>query len=258
MSLFIEGRTFSFIVILISFATFYYMIQRAKRGEKLFIRKLAGLDAMTEMVGRAVETNRPVFFCSGTTGTLSSSLAPQLLAGVSALTHLSKLTAQNGARLIVAESHPDLLPMIDAVVKTNYDINGLEVPPDTVQYIPTGTSFTIAAGSIIKRENAAASVLIGPFSHASVFLAQCAAEVGALQVAGTARTLQIPFFAAICDYCLIAEDIYVIDAYVSRRPESVGSIVGEDPLKIAAGILCVLVAILATLNISWLTDLLSL
>jgi hypothetical protein len=257
MAIFIDGRIIDLVVIAASFLTFYLMIRKASGDEELYIRKLPGLEAMGELVGRAVETDRPVFFCSGTTGTLSSSVATQLLAGVSAVSYLSQLTAENGARLIVAESHPDLLPMVDAVVKTSYESQGLQVPTDTVQYLPTGTTFTLAAGAIIKRERPAASVLIGPFSHASVFLAQAASEVGAIQVAGTARTLQIPFFAAICDYCLIAEDIYVIDAYVSRRPSSVGSIVGEDPLKLAAGVLCVIVAILATLNIPWLTNLLS-
>jgi hypothetical protein len=56
--------------------------------------------------------------------------------------------------------------------------------------------------------------------------------VGAVQIAGTPSTLQLPFFVAACDYTLIGEEYYAASAYISREPIIVGSIKGQDLGKI--------------------------
>ncbi len=43
-----------------------YFIETAKRGKKLFLRRIAGLEAIDEAVGRATEMGRPVLFVAGT------------------------------------------------------------------------------------------------------------------------------------------------------------------------------------------------
>ncbi|MCY4057910.1 MAG: fibronectin type III domain-containing protein, partial [Gammaproteobacteria bacterium] len=53
----IIGGTICFFVIL--------FIQLATRGRKLFVRKIAGLEAVDEAVGRATEMGRPVVFVPG-------------------------------------------------------------------------------------------------------------------------------------------------------------------------------------------------
>ena len=40
-------------------------IRRAKKGKKFFIRRIAGLEAIDEAVGRATEMGRPVHFSPG-------------------------------------------------------------------------------------------------------------------------------------------------------------------------------------------------
>ncbi|MBE0633051.1 hypothetical protein IH574_00640 [Candidatus Bathyarchaeota archaeon] len=53
-------------------------------------RRLSGLDALPEMVGRAAEMNRPVHFTTGL-GDLTSTVAPQLVAGLAVLAHVAEL-----------------------------------------------------------------------------------------------------------------------------------------------------------------------
>ena len=98
--------------------------------------------------------------------------------------------------------------------------------------------------------------MVGPFQHEAVFVAQSGVEAGALQVAGTARSSQIAYFAAVVDYPLIGEDIYAGAAYLSEVPEQLGTIYGEDPFKLLSAALILLAFISYNLNIPWLLDLL--
>jgi hypothetical protein len=81
-------------------------------------------------------------------------------------------------------------------------------------------------------------------------------RIGAIQLAGTARGYQIPFFAVVCDYLLIAEEIYAAGAYLSKDPVQVGSIRGQDLGKIVALILMFVGIVIYAFGSSALLDLL--
>jgi hypothetical protein len=55
--------------------------------------------------------------------------------------------------------------------------------------------------------------------------------VGAIQVAGTTQTTQIPFLIASCDYTIIGDEYYAASAYISREPTLLGSLAGQDIAK---------------------------
>jgi len=67
---------------------------------------------------------------------------------------------------------------------------------------------------------------------------------------------QIPFFAALCDYVLIGEELFAAGAYVSGDPQQVGSIAAQDWYKLVAIALSILGAILATAGITVIGDIL--
>ena len=56
--------TLFLLVVIIGFAIFYF-INRAKTGKELFIRKIAGLEAVDDAVGRATEMGRKIFYIPG-------------------------------------------------------------------------------------------------------------------------------------------------------------------------------------------------
>jgi len=253
----VSGRVIDFLILVACFITFYVYVYWAERGKTFKIRKIPALEAVSEVIGRAVEQGRPVHFTSGGTGSLSDALAPQLLAGVGVLSHISKTCAELDAKLVVSEVHPDLLPLVVSTIETSYQIYGRDVPEDTVTYIPRGRTYTIGAAALIQREKVAANFMIGPFTHEAVFLAEAGSEAGAMQIAGTARVNQMPFFATVCDYILIAEDIYAAGAYIQGTPKVLGTIVGEDPFKILMFCLLIIGVILATFNVTWLMDILN-
>jgi hypothetical protein len=77
-----------------------------------------------------------------------------------------------------------------------------------------------------------------------------------MQIGGTARLYQIPFFAALCDYVLIGEEMFAAGAYVSGDPQQIGSIAAQDWYKLAALALGILGALLATVGVTIIGDLL--
>ena len=67
----------------------------------------------------------------------------------------------------------------------------------------------------------------------SLILAETGNSIGAIQIAGTASQAQIPFFVTACDYTLIGEEFFAASAYLSKKPELVGGVRGQDMIKVA-------------------------
>ena len=81
---------------------------------------------------------------------------------------------------------------------------------------------TLGLDGIMVRERPATVFLLGMFYAESLILAETANSVGAIQIAGTDASSQLPFFIAACDYTLIGEELYAASAYMSREPLLLG------------------------------------
>ena len=96
------------------------------------------------------------------------------------------------------------------------------------------------------RDKPAACFYLGTFYAESLILAETGNAVGAIQIAGTAEPSQIPFFVAACDYTLIGEELFAASAYLSKNPREVGSLKGQDMVKIAIIIVIIVGTLLET------------
>jgi hypothetical protein len=72
--------------------------------------------------------------------------------------------------------------------------------------------------------------------------------MGAVQIGGTGRLYQIPFFAAVCDMNLIGEEIYAVGAYINQTPQMLASIATQDWFKVAGIIFVILGTLMATMG----------
>ncbi len=222
-------------------------------------RRLSGLDALPEMVGRAAEMNRPVHFTTGL-GDLTSTVAPQLVAGLAVLAHVAELCANYGVKMIYSVYQAQVMPIATELMREAYLKAGKIdefIPEESVRYL-SGEQFAYASAvqGIAEREKPAANIMIGPFYAESMLFAETFNRIGSIQLAGTARGYQIPFFAVICDYLLISEEIYAAGAYLSKDHVQSGSIMGQDYGKILALILMILGVLATTLGSSFIVDLL--
>ncbi|QNO14554.1 hypothetical protein HYG86_07050 [Alkalicella caledoniensis] len=235
------------------------IIKNAKKGKKPFIRKINGLEAIDEAVGRATEMGRPVHFSPGI-ASLSEEQAAQSLAGLSVLGYVAKLTAKYDTTLITTIRIPEMLPIAEEVVKQSYVTEGKPdaYNPNNIRFL-SNEQFAYAAGclGIMTREKVATNIMMGAFWAESLIFAEGGFAAGSIQVAGTANYHQIPFFIAACDYTLIGEELFAAGAYLSEDPLLLGSIAVQDIGKALAIILIAIGSITTQFEWTVITDFIS-
>jgi len=245
--LLVAGRIFALGMLIALWIFIIGCMEMAKKKLPSF-RKLAGLDALPEMVGRAAEMNRPVHFTTGL-GELTGTVAPQLVAGLAVLGYVSELAAKYGVKIIYSVYQAQVMPIATELMREAYIRAGKADAFDAegqIRYL-SGEQFAYATAvqGIAERERPAANIMIGPFYAESMMFSETFFRIGSIQLAGTARGYQIPFFAVVCDYLLIGEEIYAAGAYLSKDAVQCGSIQGQDLGKLIAWIL-MFIGVLAT------------
>lgn len=254
------GRIFAFATLIALWLFIVGSMEIVRRGHVVKFRKLAGLDALDEMVGRAAEVGRPVHFTTGL-GSFTGTEAPQLIAGLAVLGSLTRLAAKYNVPVIYSVYLPEVMPIATEVMREAYLVEGkLDMfrPEESIRFLSNQQfAYASAVQGIAERERPAANIMIGPFYAESMMFAEIFFRIGAIQLAGTARGYQIPFFAVVCDYLLIGEEIYAAGAYLSRDPAQVGSIRGQDIGKMVAFALMVAGVVLTLLGRGDLIALLS-
>lgn len=207
-------------------AVIVFTIALAKRGRRFFIRRIPGLSAIDEAIGRATEMGRPIFFASG-----MGSLDIVTLQALAVLHHITRLAARYGNRVIAPVKDPLVLPVTEEVMRDAYAREGRAEAfrPDDVRYL-SDQQFAYAAGcvGIMNRERVASNFFFGTYYAEALILGESGHHIGAIQVAGTPETTQIPFFIAACDYVVIGDEYFAASAYLTQEPTLLGSLVGQD------------------------------
>lgn len=252
------GRVTAFIAVILFTAAIYYYMEAMRRGSKYPLRSLPALEAIEEAVGRATELGRPVFFSAGT-GDVVGAEGMQVLAGMDILSFAARKCAEYNVKIICTVSQQNVQAVAEEVVRSAYAHAGHPeaYQPEMVQFLsPTQMAYTAASVAIMRREQIAASLLIGPFFGEALIMAEEAALLGAIGIAGTARMSQLPLFIAACDYCLIGEEIFAGSAYLSGDPVSLGNIAVQDIAKMVGAVLVIIGSVFQTFSMTWVKDLL--
>jgi hypothetical protein len=252
-----DGLVASFVLLIIVVAEgliALYLSRTGKAHPK--IRKIAGLEAIEEAIGRATEMGRPIAYTTGLGG-IRDQVYYQTLAGLSILGYTAELAAKYNARLIYFPYDPTIMPMAIDVMEQAYHRAGKPdaFNRDNVQYLG-GDQFPWAFGVLgaMYREQTAANIHMGPFWAESLILAEAGFYTGAIQIAGTANYHQIQFFVVAADYALIGEELMAAGAYLSKDPTQIGSLLGGDWTKITAIVLTLIAVILTAASIAALND----
>lgn len=225
-------------------ALILYKIASARRGRSLFIRRIPGLAAIDEAVGRATEMGRPILFSPGMDPLSIVTLQALAVAG-----YVARTAARYNTRLIVPVRDPAIYPIAEEILREAYAAEGRPelFDPEDIRFL-SDRQFAYASGcvGIMNRERVAANFFFGYFYAESLILGEAGTQVGALQVAGTPATTQLPFFIVSCDYTIMAEEFYAATAYLTREPVLLGSLVGQDWAKVGLVVLIGVGAALAT------------
>ena len=230
-------------------------IYQARSGEEVFVRRIPGLEAVNEAIGRATEMGRSILYVLG----LGGVSGPATIASMNILGQVARRTADYETPLHVPCNDPIVLNVVREMVKAAYLNEGRpdSYNEDTIFFL-TDSQFAYAAGvdGIMLREKPAAIFLQGTFYAESLILAETGNSIGAIQIAGTDSEHQLPFFISACDYTLIGEELYAASAYLSKEPMLLGSIRGQDWGKVLIFAVIVLGVILELAGVNWITTLL--
>jgi hypothetical protein len=227
------------VCIVILFLSIIYYITRARGGEKLYIRKIPGITAMEEAIGRATEMGKPVLYVPG----IMDIDEPETIASMSILGHVAEKTAEYGTPLYVPTSKAMVMSMAQQIVKESAIRVGRPdwFNIDNIRYLTDDQfGYVSAVDGIMVREKPATNFYLGKFYAESLILAETGFSTGAIQIAGTALPDQLPFFVAACDYTLIGEELYAASAYLSQEPVQLGSLRGQDVGKLIFVIVIIL------------------
>ena len=219
-----------FLVILVYFGSVLVYIHRVKKGKSQFIRRIAGMEAMDEALGRATEMGRPALYIPGIMDVDNI----QTIASMVILTEVAKKCAEFDVPLVVPLNRAFVVPLAEESVKEGFLRSGRPdaYNPDNIRYLSDEQfAFTAGVTGIMNREKTAAHFFLGAFFAESLIVSEVGYATGAIQIAGTANIHQLPFFVVACDYTLIGEEFYAASAYVSRDPQLLGTLKGSDLVK---------------------------
>jgi len=246
------ARLVCLVLVLFISASIMFFIYRAKSGKELYIRKIAGIDAVDEAVGRATEMGKKVFFIPG----IQDMNDVQTIAGIAILGRVAELAAEYETWLEVPVSKSLVMVTARETMKEAYTKVGRpEAYQEAQVHYLTDDQFGYAAAidGMVVREKPATIFYMGAFFAESLILAETGNAAGAIQIAGTAMPSQLPFFVASCDYTLIGEELFAASAYLSREPRQLGSLKGQDvgkALFLTAIILGILIELITKAQVS--------
>ncbi len=242
--------------IVVCFLFILSFILYGKRGKKLYIRPISGLQAMDNAIGRATEMGKPILYSSG----LGKMDRVATMASMNVLSSVAEKTAEYNTPLIFPNYDPVVMTTAQEVVFEAYSKAGHPEAynPDNIFFI-TQSQFGYAAAvdGIMTRQLPATNLFFGTFEAEALILAETGNSIGALQIAGTDSTIQLSFFIVACDYTLIGEELFVASGYLTRDPQVLGSIKGQDFLKALVVLLILIGGIAGILGWDWLIKLFS-
>jgi len=231
----------TFILLILTFALMYYYMYLGKQGKTFKIRTLPAIQAIPEAVGRAAEMGQPVMWTPGIAGGYATEEAVKAGVKIAALCPL-----------------PDALPLVEETMRTAYMSQGKpeEFDIESIRFFSGQSAYMTGTLGYLQRERPASTILVGGFYYEAVIIAEGGNTIGAMQIGGTNNTHQMPFLVATCDYMLLAEELYAAGAAISGNPDMLGSIKGEDIIKLLLVALTGVGFLLGAAKINFIADLL--
>ncbi|MFO0707463.1 MAG: DUF6754 domain-containing protein [Nitrospira sp.] len=204
----------------------FVSIAQAKKRE-IFLRRIPGLDAVDEAIGRATELGKPILYLTGA----HDMHDPSTIAAAVILGRVAKKAAAYETELLVPHREPITMAVCQEITKQAYlEAGKPDLYKDDSNFFITSDqfSYTAAVDGIMLRRKPAANFFMGSYFAEALLLTETGASTGAIQIAGTDSDHQLPFFVTTCDYTLIGEELYAASAYLSREPVQVGTLRGQD------------------------------
>jgi hypothetical protein len=234
-----SGKVIGLLLLIVIFTLTIWLM----RGKgKLFVRRVAGLDAIDESLGRATEMGKPVAF---TYGQASGMFDYWTVAALSILAHVSHICAASDTRLIIptggSQGSYIVRPVAVDIVRTAYEAEGKsekfdekDIPFLSGEQFAWGTGFA----GILLSERPASTIITGASGADVMMHAEISNQIGALTITSGSYIANVAVMACASDYIMIGEEVPAAGAYLSQERAQLASIRTQDVYKfIAVGLL---------------------
>jgi Domain of unknown function (DUF6754) len=218
------------------------------------IRKVAGLNAVDDAVGRATEMGKPLLFTPGWGGDIQR---PTTIAALNILNLVASKTAEYNCDLIFPTHDPVIMSAAEETIQSAYINAGHPdlYNPDNIYYTTSSQlGYAAAVDGAIIRNKPATVMLLGTFEGEALILAETANTAGAMQIAGTDSTIQLAFFLVACDYTLIGEELFAASGYLSKDEKIIASIKAQDYMKIIITAIMIAGSVAATFGFDKISE----
>jgi len=257
MSILIPGRISAFVLLLILSAIMMYLMYQGIKGRKFVLkRSLPALDAIPEAIGRAEEMGRPVHYTPGYEW-LSGSRGTHSQIGMVIGSYVTRICAKLGTKITWSVSG-DLLPIAREIYRNAFIAEQRPDEEIDVRYHPRGAGpFGTGCIEVMTSEKSATNMMFGGFGSEFPIVAEGGFRAGAFQIGGCSNPTMTPLVVAACDYSMIGEENFAAAAILSEDSIQLAGIVALDILKVIIVSLVILGALLNTVGIKILINLLS-
>lgn len=223
LTMFAAQLIFAGIMLIIAF--------RVKKGKPWPVRRLAGIDALEDAMGRATEMNRPVSYMMGE-GMLTGADGSQTVAALCILPYIARLAAKLDTPLFVQVTVPEIFNAVEEICRCAYTAEGKQEKWDPKYGLRISRANDPICVSYLWQENVSVNLMFGSIRLPSVTMAENANRLGAVSIAGTAAITNICFLVAACDYVILGDELFAAAAYISEDPVQISTINTTDLIKI--------------------------
>jgi hypothetical protein len=247
------------VVFLVVTAVMLYYQYAGISGKKFELRPLNSVNAIDDVIDRAVEIGKPVFVSPGSRAELMGPLAPMSISGLNVTRYVAHACAKKGAKFFITAPFAkgsQLMPLLDGILRESYVLAGKPEGyrrEDVLYFGSLPSTYTMGLCAKFAREGIAGMISVGSLSTGGSFGALGFVRMfGGILIAGTARYHANGPMVLLADYPFIGDDVLVAGSYVTDDPVMKSGIAGSDLVKLfmIGLILLVVVGTLAGINIA--------
>lgn len=197
------------------------------------MRMLPAIEAITEAAARAAEMGKSIHYSTGLSG-VERDVGGQVIAGLAIMGRVARECGKFGVPMRYSCPMDYLIPAGQDIIKQGYLEGGREEMYDDSMVVYTTSqqrAFMASTVGYILGEKPAANMMFGTAYWETQVLSSTGALAGCLQIFGISRPGNMPLAACICDYTLLAEELFAGAAYVDGRQEQLATIQVSDWIK---------------------------
>jgi hypothetical protein len=234
----------------------FYTIQKAIKEGPPTLRTFTAMEAIVEGSERAIEEGKLSVMFPGT-GSLRGARVTMTMAYLNFLRYMGEQAAKRGVTVKAPASSLDVVPLQQAALREAYTKMGRPdlYNDDMVEFFGSSGGYLFACFSMFESPGASLAVAVGSLGGSSPAFMGAARQKGSLTVGGSLRWTAMYGVALLCDYILIADEVYAASETIANDPENLGAIQAIDYLKILLlliGIVGVVGLALGLPTVDWL------